>query len=385
MSRSLFPIFLLLAPMTSPSAFADEIDIPSLIAERIAGVMPNIYAQMGCGRCFGITPTEIRLIPVRVEYSEVITQPLPVKFSRKEFLFRNCSQDSREHSTTETVTYERGYTITKNRTIKSSANASLKYTIQGIDVGLTGTYGVDFADTTVANTRDQVVEVFNFKEVLRPWTDLKITLDKSSSAAFMDFSGVVDIDANLNVAMQGGRSGYLMYAGKLSDWVADRRFAVTGQIWNATSEGLRKNIQEIPYTKETCPTDAPDPNVVDISNIGKVVQSTPDASPIRGEEVVGLALDPAQLVERSLLGTTTVITGDAIASVKVRAQSLGPGACAVEFSVDGAPAAGVLAPPFSWSEWTPVATHFGSVTYSIGFAPICNTGALAEVQFYGPD
>lgn len=94
-----------------------------------------------------------------------------------------------------------------------------------------------------------------------------------------------------------------------------------------------------------------------------------------------LAADGGKQVVVPFIDGMTITTSDSVANVEVQAQSLGPGACAVEFSA-GANTVGLLAPPGTYTPWTTLATHIGSATFTIGDNVKCDTDVLAQIRYY---
>ena len=74
----------------------------------------------------------------------------------------------------------------------------------------------------------------------------------------------------------------------------------------------------------------------------------------------------------------TITTSDSVANVEVRAQSQGPGACAVEFSASGQ-RIGLLATPLAYTPWTVLVSHIGHATFTISDDVKCSTGVLAAI------
>jgi hypothetical protein len=74
--------------------------------------------------------------------------------------------------------------------------------------------------------------------------------------------------------------------------------------------------------------------------------------------------------------------GNVVQRVKVRAKSMGPGACAVTFELHGE-SINFLSPPLTWSPWTEVGPGFTSASsQALGFTIGCDTGAIAEVKYF---
>ena len=74
----------------------------------------------------------------------------------------------------------------------------------------------------------------------------------------------------------------------------------------------------------------------------------------------------------------TISTSDSVANVEVRAKSVGPGFCAVEYSTFGG-RVGFDAPPLTYSGWTVLVSHVGKAEFIISERVICDTGVLGEV------
>lgn len=81
----------------------------------------------------------------------------------------------------------------------------------------------------------------------------------------------------------------------------------------------------------------------------------------------------------------TLNLGNYVQTVRVRAASMGPGVCAVEFSVGvaGSGKLGFLARPGTWSPWTDIPHGFiGAMSTTLRFSALCDTGAIAQVKFH---
>jgi hypothetical protein len=94
-----------------------------------------------------------------------------------------------------------------------------------------------------------------------------------------------------------------------------------------------------------------------------------------------LAADGGTQVVVPFVDGMTITTSNSVANVEIRAQSLGPGACAVEFSA-GDKTIGLLAPPLVYTGWSVLTSHIGSVTFTLSDDVKCDTGVLAQVRYY---
>lgn len=102
--------------------------------------------------------------------------------------------------------------------------------------------------------------------------------------------------------------------------------------------------------------------------------------------LVLVCVSSAQGTEKTVLpipgGNVTFTVANVVATVEVRAKSLGPGACGVEFSTNFNDKIAFLAPPAIWSPWTVLASHSTKVTYRVSADVQCDTDALMEVKFF---
>jgi hypothetical protein len=100
--------------------------------------------------------------------------------------------------------------------------------------------------------------------------------------------------------------------------------------------------------------------------------------------VVVSGANAAQKVVEPLVNGRTISTANVVATIEARAQSFGPGACAVEIDVGGRKV-GFLAPPHTYSGWITVYTHIGTVNVTASSAAKCSTGVMAQVRFYAKE
>lgn len=80
--------------------------------------------------------------------------------------------------------------------------------------------------------------------------------------------------------------------------------------------------------------------------------------------------------------SVTFTVANVVATVEVRAKSMEPGVCGVEFSTNFNDQIVFLAPPAIWSPWTFLASHTGTATYKVSADVQCDTDALMEVRFF---
>jgi hypothetical protein len=79
--------------------------------------------------------------------------------------------------------------------------------------------------------------------------------------------------------------------------------------------------------------------------------------------------------------TATVHLCDCIATVEVRAMSLGPGGCAVKIHTPQG-TTGIFAPPASWTGWISVYESTAEHAVRIEREIVCDTGARTQLRYW---
>lgn len=246
------------------SSKADEINLEEQITKKIGPAgMARLTADAKCGQrpfnhdCFGIRFRNVHILPIRIDYSDVKPTAIPEDIVGETFNFRNCSATERNDQRTTEMKFIDGYTITKTDSVTNTLGANVNLEIYGQKLGVNNTDAVSFTTTEALNHAQERTETVNTNEKLRPYTDLFIKVEKRVSHAYLDFSGVVEVQGDVVMAMSGGAHGWDFPLGRLSDWMTDKQIALRGQIWNARAEATTKTIHEVGYTAETCPPGDP--------------------------------------------------------------------------------------------------------------------------------
>ena len=76
-----------------------------------------------------------------------------------------------------------------------------------------------------------------------------------------------------------------------------------------------------------------------------------------------------------------VNTADVVANLEVRAESLGPGGCGIQFSKIGV-TIGFVAPPLTYSPWTVLTGSVGKNRFELHDSVKCDTGILGQVRYF---
>ena len=93
------------------------------------------------------------------------------------------------------------------------------------------------------------------------------------------------------------------------------------------------------------------------------------------------SLAASKKVTVPLVDGMTITLGHTYQTIKVRAQSMGPGACGVKFYIDRRVYGHFLAPPHVWSTWVAIGPAMYSTVIKLGFDAVCDTGAIAQVRY----
>jgi hypothetical protein len=75
----------------------------------------------------------------------------------------------------------------------------------------------------------------------------------------------------------------------------------------------------------------------------------------------------------------TIHTEKVAGTIEVRSQSLGPGGCATRY-IAGTHSIDILAPPFTWSDWSELTSHVGSVSLALRGVVLCDTGTAGAAR-----
>lgn len=97
------------------------------------------------------------------------------------------------------------------------------------------------------------------------------------------------------------------------------------------------------------------------------------------------SFSPAQAAQVTSVATDGIklSLGNHWQQVELRVKSMGPGACAIKYSLGNGNNLEVLAPPLVWSKWLkfPV-TYGGSTHVTLREHVVCDTGVIAEIRYH---
>lgn len=379
----------------------DEIDIGEALTKSI-GNLPVPFDWFQNGNPFTIHNGDqlgpakmifafgnLHAIPIRVDYSDVKPAGIPDNVIRQSRTYTNCLPTKKAISDTLTLHKSEGVTITRSTQITTSSsttvqgNFSVAIYIVNASIGMTKTETVGFSesDSTTINTMTDTTETIQINEEIPPGTVYIVSVEKRLSTDYIDFSGIVEIEGDLLItAVQNGRpTGKYVTLNKLSTYFPqDRRTIILkGQIWNVKGDDTKRVDKEYPADSASNCSNKVLPS--SFYSVGKSVEN---------EEFLKITLlsneltdDGGILTTESLYNGMTIHTGNSIASVQVRAKSMGPGFCRTDVSC-GSGSVAILAPPYYWSPWSTLFNSIGKNTTTITTGVSCDTGAVFEVQYY---
>jgi hypothetical protein len=90
-------------------------------------------------------------------------------------------------------------------------------------------------------------------EAIKPYTELTINIEKRISNSYIDFSGVVRVEADVVLDVAGGPHGHDIALGRYADLVKDRDVRLSGEVWLGRAENTTKSFQEHQYDQKSCP------------------------------------------------------------------------------------------------------------------------------------
>lgn len=357
----------------------------------ITDIHPLVNALVYCGYRFD----NIRSVAVSVNYSDVKPAAVPISSVKEVWQYANCDSKPVVISDNISVATTEGATITTSTSVtyssSSSTTANITVPVKAISIGLSNTESVNFtknqSDSNVINRQETRSTTQAINITVPPKTVHVTTLERTISNAYIDFDGVVVLNADIileprrrkdNSILEGGRS-----LGALVDYAPDeaaRTIHLKGQIWSAKGLNTNRTDIEKPINVDSPPCAYQNEITEEINaNLSQSMGNKVGNVPYR-YGFIGLFNGGVQVTE-PLVSGMLVKTSNSVANVEVRSKSLGPGFCAVNISSSLGSSA-FLAPPFSWSPWTNLFSHVGAVGTTVTTSVGCDTGALFEVRYF---
>ncbi|MBY3044844.1 hypothetical protein [Rhizobium leguminosarum] len=327
----------------------------------------------------------VRAVPIAVNYSDVKKSALPDSVIVKESVNVNCDDLPMQVNDSIGLIFTEGYQIQKTTSVTSGKQVTNTVGIQipvvSATLGVSQQVSVNYTETdsNSSNNQTQKSETRAITKEVPGKSVFICRMEKRISTDYVEFSGTLQLDGDVEIIAfqlsKGVFTGLSVPAGKISDYLstAEATVAVEGQIWNVWADRTVRTDNVVPVASQ--PGACQPPTVQNFNGES-------EAAFTRLFDVGNLDTDhPGVLVTESLISGGFITTGNSIGNVEVRAQSLGPGFCACTISSANG-LASVLAPPLTWSPWTTLFSHFGSVSTSLTVSAICDTGVLAEVKYY---
>jgi hypothetical protein len=235
---------------------AEEIDLKRSMLSQLpaetkqrAATMCGLFDCSGGGIWFG----NVRTVPVQVDYSDAKPAAIPFDIVKQVFLFRNCSADTRTDQRSTTLEYTSGYAVTKTDTVTNASGANASIEIKAVKLGVSDTVTVGFTSQETINKQEKRTEAVTMNEAIKPYTELTINIEKRISNSYIDFAGVVRVEADVFVAVAGGAHGKNIPLGRYADLVKGREVTLRGEVWLGRAESTTKSFQEHQYDQKSCP------------------------------------------------------------------------------------------------------------------------------------
>ena len=339
-------------------------------------------------RC-GFKYDNIRAVSTEVSYTSAKPAAIPTSIVREVWSYANCYDHAVPINDSISVTSSEGSSITESTQVQagssSSLTTSLTIPIKAVSLGITAVQSLNYSSTATSSSTINLQQSRATTQAITisvpPRTVHSTSLERTLSNAYIDFDGVVTLDADVYLQAfrlkDGASAGPDVPAGKLSDFTsaeADRKIHLKGQIWNAKGIDTNRTDAEhsIPEGSQICPA----PVKVTNGHANQSLRLNKKLN-ISAFNTAGGGIQTTQ----PLTSGMSITTSDSVANVEVRAESLGPGFCAVSISSNSG-STSFLAPPLTWSPWTTLFAHVGIVSATLTTSVGCDTGALFEVRYF---
>lgn len=186
--------------------------------------------------------TNLRIIPVSVEQSEVKTNTIPDTISRANTLQRNCTDEEQSFTQSMEVSTVVGskLLIKQGVSTKRSGETKMGGELFGVklEAGAESERRVDLSEERMQDFQTKQVEREEITVKVPPLTARLYSLEKRVSHGYFSFKGKVRVDADIQwVGGPGNRLSPIAKGSLASLYpTADSRmFDLAGEIWNATA------------------------------------------------------------------------------------------------------------------------------------------------------
>lgn len=202
-----------------------------------------------------VTYRNVRVVPVRIDYSEVKKSALPDAIVAEEYSYKNCSPNPLTITDEKTFTTTEGYSISATTTVSEGSSVGsdvgLTIPIYATQLGITEKNTVSFKKDTATDNKQNFVAAKMVKQQLSfqvdPETERTVRMEKRITTDYLEFDGVVTLDADVHIPVRrsDGQLGEPQHADyRLSSFtpkVEDRTLHLKGQIWNVKGEKIERS------------------------------------------------------------------------------------------------------------------------------------------------
>ena len=239
----------LLCLLVAFSARAEELNIPSLVRDRLRrdgkisceNPFEHLGIDVGNVRC-DYEIRNIRAVSVNVKLGSITAEAIPKVGSTSEFLAKNCTSRGQTRNETISVSIEEGLQATVSTAITSTEEIKASISLGGLTGEAGRSMSVSLSRSETTEQRRTVTRQEEIKREVPPLTALYIRADFLARDAFVPFDGTVILDAEIfTIVWVGSQQTQPTFRGRLSTFYpaeADRTFTAKGQIWNSKADKL---------------------------------------------------------------------------------------------------------------------------------------------------
>ena len=359
----------------------------------LEGAHPIVAAAVRCGFRF----TNVRAVSVDVSYSSPKAAAIPTTLVKDVWQYQNCSSLPLPITDNISLSSQEGSSVTTSTSVTTGSNttttAGVTVPIYAVQFSYSANVQYSFSKTDTTQQASSLTEtrstVQNINVTVPPLSVYAVTLQKEVSNAYIDYDGIVTLDADVLMHPMRGPAakqdpqGPDISLGKLSQVAstAARTVHLKGQIWNAKGHSVVRNDKVTPIEdmNAVCPKAGGTKPLVKQTDIQK--RDAFFAATSMNSGALSRLVASAMQTTQPLTNGMTITTSNSVANVEVRAKSFGPGFCAVGISSPYGQS-NFLAPPLTWSPWTHLFSHMGAITATLGTSVGCSTGAVFEVRYF---
>jgi hypothetical protein len=235
---------------------APPTDIPAQIQERL-------LRDGHSGQHWHIVVGPPQVVGIKTVVSDAVPSPIPGGGKVSLLRMRNCTSKEQKKAGSIQLTTRKGYStqIKKGFTQVTGLNLSLKVSgkVFGGEIGASQTITIDMTKTETETQETAEVKTEEISQTVQPFRLITVRAQETLARAYVDFQGLVLVDAPLTVVHTGGgmrpaNENFML--SKLYPKEADRTFVATGRVWAFASDDVDIYFREDkldPNNPKHCP------------------------------------------------------------------------------------------------------------------------------------